>query len=99
MVEDPLHEFEILAHGEFILNTGWSSSKRARSLQKGYPFRTRFKWELTGHSLTLDLMRYQRAELPLRLDGLAAARQFFAGCMADSDPSRESVWVAHIDQQ
>jgi len=44
-------------------------------------------------------MRYQRAELPLRLDGLAAARQFFAGCMADSDPSRESVWVAHIDQQ
>jgi DNA repair protein RadC len=42
-------------------------------------------------------MRYQRAELPLKLDGLAAARQFFAGCMADSDPSRESIWVAHVD--
>jgi DNA repair protein RadC len=44
-------------------------------------------------------MSYQRTELPLRLDGLAAARQFFAGCMADSDPGRESVWVAHVDQQ
>ena len=44
-------------------------------------------------------MRYQRAELPLRLDGLAAARQFFAGCMVNSDPDRESIWVAHIDRQ
>ena len=44
-------------------------------------------------------MRYQRAELPLKLDGLAAAREFFAGCMADTDPARESLWVAHIDEQ
>ena len=44
-------------------------------------------------------MRYQRAELPLKLDGLAAAREFFAGCMADSDLSRESLWVAHVDEQ
>ncbi len=44
-------------------------------------------------------MRYQRAEHPLRLDGLAAARRFFAGCLADSDPSRESLWVAHVDDQ
>ena len=44
-------------------------------------------------------MRYQRAELPLKLDGLAAARSFFAGCMADSDPSRENLWVAHVDDQ
>jgi DNA repair protein RadC len=44
-------------------------------------------------------MRYQRAELPLKLDGLAAARSFFAGCMADSDPSRESLWVAHVDDE
>ena len=44
-------------------------------------------------------MRYQRAELPLRLDGLAAAREFFAGCMADADPSRESLWVAHVDDR
>jgi DNA repair protein RadC len=42
-------------------------------------------------------MRYQRAELPLKLDGLAAARSFFAGCIADSDPTRESLWVAHVD--
>lgn len=42
-------------------------------------------------------MRYQRAELPLKLDGLAAAKVFFAGCMADSDPGCESLWVAHVD--
>jgi DNA repair protein RadC len=44
-------------------------------------------------------MRYQRAEYPLKLDGLAAARAFFAGCIADSDPSRESLWVAHVDDE
>jgi DNA repair protein RadC len=43
-------------------------------------------------------MRYQRAELPLKLDGLAAARQFFAGCIADADSGRESLWVAHVDE-
>jgi len=44
-------------------------------------------------------MRYQRAELPLKLDGLAAARSFFLGCIADSDPSRENLWVAHVDEE
>jgi DNA repair protein RadC len=44
-------------------------------------------------------MRYQRAESPLKLDGLAAARAFFAGCFAESDPRRESLWVAHVDDQ
>lgn len=44
-------------------------------------------------------MRYQRAELPLKLDGLEAARSFFAGCLADTDPSRESLFVAHLDDQ
>lgn len=44
-------------------------------------------------------MRYQRAELPLKLDGLAVARQFFAGCLADTDPTRESLWVAHVDDE
>ena len=44
-------------------------------------------------------MRYQRVELPLKLVGLAAARRFFAGCLADSDPARESLWVAHLDEQ
>ena len=44
-------------------------------------------------------MRFQRAERPLRLDGLSAARAFFAGCLADSDPSREDLWVAHLDSK
>jgi DNA repair protein RadC len=44
-------------------------------------------------------MRYQRAELPLKLDGLAAAREFFAGCFAEYDPARESLWVAHVDDE
>ena len=44
-------------------------------------------------------MRYQRAELPLKLEGLSAAREFFAGCITDSDPCRESLWVAHVDDQ
>ena len=44
-------------------------------------------------------MRYQRAELPLKLDGLAAAKSFFEGCIADSDPASESLWVAHVDDQ
>ena len=44
-------------------------------------------------------MRYQRAELPLKLDGLAAARDFFAGCFAEDDPRRERLWVAHVDDQ
>lgn len=43
-------------------------------------------------------MRHQRAE-HLRLDGVEAARHFFSGCFADSDPSRESSWVAHLDEQ
>ena len=44
-------------------------------------------------------MRHQRAELPLKLNGLGAARDFFAGCIADSDPARENLWVAHVDEQ
>jgi DNA repair protein RadC len=44
-------------------------------------------------------MRIQRPELPLKLDGLDAARSFFASCFADSDPDRESLWVAHVDDQ
>ncbi|HEU5068669.1 MAG TPA: JAB domain-containing protein [Sphingomicrobium sp.] len=44
-------------------------------------------------------MRYQRADMPLKLNGLAAARAFFSGCFADSDPTCESLWVAHLDNQ
>jgi DNA repair protein RadC len=43
-------------------------------------------------------MRYQRAELPLKLEGLKAAREFFAGCFANADPTLESLWVAHVDE-
>jgi len=44
-------------------------------------------------------MRYQRAELPLKLDGLAAARKFFAGCFAEDDSGLERLWVAHVDEE
>ena len=44
-------------------------------------------------------MRHQRAELPLKLQGLSAARDFFAGCLADTMSSRESLWVAHLDDE
>ncbi|QIL02991.1 JAB domain-containing protein [Sphingomonas sinipercae] len=44
-------------------------------------------------------MLHQRAEFPLKLDGLDAARSFFAGCLADADPTLESLWVAHLDDQ
>jgi DNA repair protein RadC len=44
-------------------------------------------------------MRHQSPDLPLKLDGLAAARQFFSGCLADCDPGRESLWVAHVDDE
>lgn len=44
-------------------------------------------------------MRYQRAAQPLKLDGPEAARAFFAGCFAESDPARECLWVAHVDGQ
>lgn len=42
-------------------------------------------------------MRYQRVELPLKLDGFGAAREFFAGCLADGDPTHETLLVAHLD--
>ena len=41
---------------------------------------------------------FQRAEHALRLDGLEAARGFFAHYLDDSDPI-ESLWVAHVDDQ
>lgn len=44
-------------------------------------------------------MFHQRAESPLRLDGTVAAERFFASCLAASDPSREHLWVAHLDGQ
>jgi len=51
---------------------------------------------MAGYS---ELMRYQRAEPPLKLDGPAAARSFFSGCFAEQDPRHESLWVVHLDGQ
>jgi DNA repair protein RadC len=44
-------------------------------------------------------MFHQRAEPPLQLNGLDAARRFFADCLAETDPAREHLWVAHVDDQ
>jgi DNA repair protein RadC len=44
-------------------------------------------------------MRYQRAEFPSKFAGVDAARQFFAGCLLDTDPTRESLWVVHVDDE
>lgn len=41
----------------------------------------------------------QRAEIPLKLTGLAAARAFFQGCLAEQNPGQESLWVAHLDDE
>ena len=43
-------------------------------------------------------MRYQRADLPLKLDSEVAARRFFADCFKGSDAGRERLWVAHVDE-
>jgi DNA repair protein RadC len=45
------------------------------------------------------LMRHQRAETPVKLNGVAAAREFFCGCFAEQGETRESLWVAHLDEQ
>ena len=44
-------------------------------------------------------MFHQRAESPLRLNGLEAARRFFAGCLDEAGPDKEHLWVAHVDEQ
>ena len=44
-------------------------------------------------------MFHQRAESPLLLNGLDAARRFFADCLAETDPAKEHLWVAHVDDQ
>jgi DNA repair protein RadC len=45
----------------------------------------------------MDAVLHQRAESPLTLNGLAAARTFFASCFAECDPCKETLWVAHLD--
>jgi DNA repair protein RadC len=44
-------------------------------------------------------MRHQRAELPLKIEGVDAARTFFAGCFAESNAARERLWIAHLDEE
>ena len=48
--------------------------------------------------LYISRMHHLHADTPVRLDGLAAARDFFASCLAESDPAKERIWVAHLDQ-
>ncbi|QIK96474.1 hypothetical protein G7076_08490 [Sphingomonas sp. HDW15A] len=43
-------------------------------------------------------MFQQRAESFL-LNGLGPARHFFSGLLAECDPRREHLWVAHLDEQ
>jgi DNA repair protein RadC len=43
-------------------------------------------------------MRLQRAESPALLNGHEAARRFFASHLAAAEPSRERLWVAHVDE-
>jgi DNA repair protein RadC len=43
-------------------------------------------------------MRHQRAESPALLNGFDAAHRFFASCFTTEDRSRESLWVAHLDE-
>ena len=50
-------------------------------------------------TLYVSAMYQQRAESPLRLNGLAAAHRFFAECMAETDPGTEHLWVAHVDDR
>jgi DNA repair protein RadC len=47
----------------------------------------------------MNRVRHQRAEIPVKLNGVAAAREFFSGCFAEQDPSQETLWVAHLDQE
>lgn len=39
----------------------------------------------------------QRAEHPLKLDRVEAARNFFQRCLDRADQDRETLWVAHLD--
>ena len=90
-----------MAHGfGLAAPTSDRPSPRDRSITDDpTPKRTRFgSSALAGPSYAVA-MRYQRAEPPLKLDGLDAARRFFASCFADTDPSRESLWVAHLDRE
>jgi DNA repair protein RadC len=44
-------------------------------------------------------MHYQRAESPVKIDGVSAAQHFFAGCIANASPTQENLWVAHVDDE
>jgi DNA repair protein RadC len=43
-------------------------------------------------------MRYRRADLPLKLDGLATAHAFFAAHFAELGNRHERLLVAHLDE-
>jgi len=42
-------------------------------------------------------MFHQRAESLPRLTGLNQACSFFVSCLAEADPTKEHLWIAHVD--
>ena len=71
-VEDQLHEVEILAHEPTLDARSTGVQERVDCSNSDDPFRTLLEWAAAPRPIGRR-MRYQRAELPLKLDGLAAA--------------------------
>src|SRR5687768_11533879 len=91
-LEDQPHQVEILAHRAPSLDAARTGT-RGRVTSVLAPPRTRFRW-LPRIAAPNHLMRYQRAEFPLKLEGREAARNSFAGCFPDADPSTEALCVS-----
>ena len=72
-VEDQLHQVEILAHAKTL--TSPTRAVQVASIPSILAsFRTRFEWAGRSSITYVNGMRYQRAELPLKLDGIEAAQ-------------------------
>jgi DNA repair protein RadC len=99
IVENPLHQVEILPHFEPILDIRSAPSKVDGYSKMDIRFGPASVGPVSHRGITLKTMRYQASELPLKLDGFGPARAFFASCLASTNPARESFWVAHLDEQ
>lgn len=44
-------------------------------------------------------MRHQRIDAPVILNGLRAAKSYFAQCFAYSGTTQETLWIAHVDER
>ena len=58
-----------------------------------------FLWMIVCAAVAIHMGRQVRDGLTREQMGWLGAAVFFAGCFADSDPQRESLWVAHLDDQ